>query len=388
MKLFEFNIIELYLLGCIGLFFLIQITYYLLLYNRKNRNNKQSKIKEQPANYPPLSVVIYAKDEVYNLREFLPLILQQDYPEFQVVVINDNPTDGSDDYLKLLEEKHKNLYHSFTPNSARYISHKKLGLTLGVKASKYDWLVFTDANCKPASPNWLKCMADNFTPETKIVLGGYGYEKGNKWLNKKISFDTLFRNMRVLGMALCGSPFAGFGRNMAYRKELFYSVKGFSRHLNLQRGYDDLFINQVAKKSITKVETRSDAMMWLKPLSYKKPWREDKLNHVITSGFYKGGQKYLLGMETLSRLLFYTSIIGSVVYGIVYMKYILMGAAVLLWVIRYIVQALVINKTAKNLGYKERYYLTLPLFDILQPLQSLRYKILCRIRGKNEFMRR
>lgn len=388
MELFEFNDIELCLLGAVGLFFVIQIAYYLLIYNRINRSNKKEQKSEPDSGYPPLSVVIYAKDELYNLREFLPHILAQDYPQFEVIVINDNPTDGSDDYLQLLEEKHSNLYHSFTPDSSRYISHKKLGLMLGIKASKYDWLVFTDANCKPASSNWLKCIADNFTPGTEIVLGCYGYEKGKRWLNKKISFDTLFSSMRMLGCALMGMPYAGSGRNMAYKKDLFFKCKGFSKHLNLQRGYDDLFINNIARKSNTKVETRPEAMMWMKALDYKKPWREDKLNYVITSGLYKGGQKYLLGAETFSRILFYLAIIACIVYGIIRLNYVIIGVGILMWGIRYFIQANVINKTAKSIGDKERYYLTLPIFDFLQPLQSWKFKFQCSIRGKNEFMRR
>lgn len=129
-------------------------------------------------------------------------------------------------------------------------------------------------------------------------------------------------------------------------------------------------------------------MMWMKPLDYKKPWREDKLNYVVTSGLYKGGQKYLLGAETFSRILFYLAIIASIVYGIIQSNYILVGVSILIWGIRYFFQMSVINKTAKSLGDKEKYYFSLPIFDFLQPLQSWKYKFLCSIRRKSEFMRR
>ena len=163
-------------------------------------------------------------------------MLEQDYPQFEVIVINDGNTDESEDYLTILEEKYPHLYHSFVPDSSRYISRKKLAVTLGIKASKYEWLVFTNANCMPQSNQWLRLMARNFTSRTQVVLGYSGYERGKGWLHKRAAFDNLFTSMRYLGFALAGSPYMGIGRNLAYRKELFYQQKGFSAHLNLQRG--------------------------------------------------------------------------------------------------------------------------------------------------------
>ena len=91
-----------------------------------------------------------------------------------------------------MENKYPHLYHTFTPDSARYISHKKLALTVGIKASKYDWLVMTETNCKPVSKDWLKLIARNFTNETDIILGYSGYERGKGWFQRKVSFDSRF----------------------------------------------------------------------------------------------------------------------------------------------------------------------------------------------------
>ena len=102
----------------------------------------------------------------------------------------------------------------------------------------------------PASNQWLKLMARNFTPQTQIVLGYSGYDRTKGWLHKRTAFDTLFQSLRYLGFALAGKPYMGIGRNLAYRKELFFQQKGFSKYLNLQRGEDDLFINQLATPSI------------------------------------------------------------------------------------------------------------------------------------------
>lgn len=390
MEAFTFDTTELILLAGTGILFIIQLIYYFGIYNRVHVRNTAVRKGEVhfTQELPPLSVIICARNESENLRKYLPSILEQDYPEFEVIVINDGSTDESEDLLSAFEEKYNNLYHSFTPSSARYISRKKLGLTLGIKASKYDWLVFTEANCYPVSNQWLRTMARNFTPHTQIVLGHSGYEPGKGWLHKRISFDALFTSMRYLGFALIGKPYMGIGRNLAYRKELFFNQKGYSMHLNLQRGEDDLFINQVATENNTRVETDLNATICMESLQRFKDWKEEKISYMATSRYFKGSQPLLLGMETCSRLLLYAVCIAALALSILHFHWIVGGIALFIWLIRFIIQAVIVNKTAKELGDKQRYYLSLPLFDILRPLQTLGFRLYRLYRGKSDFMRR
>ena len=137
----------------------------------------------------------------------------------------------------------------------------------------------------PQSNQWLRLMARNFTSRTQVVLGYSGYERGKGWLHKRAAFDNLFTSMRYLGFALAGSPYMGIGRNLAYRKELFYQQKGFSAHLNLQRGDDDLFFYHVATPENTRVETDANAIVRMQPLLRAKDWKEEKKVHF--SGKYK-----------------------------------------------------------------------------------------------------
>ncbi|WP_417190367.1 glycosyltransferase [Bacteroides sp.] len=390
MEALTFNTTEQALLAAVGILFLIQLLYYFCLYNRihiRSRAVKRSDIHFSQE-LPPLSVIIYAREEVENLRRNLTAVLEQDYPQFEVIVINDGNTDESEDYLTLQGEKYPNLYHSFVPSSSRYISRKKLAITLGIKASKYDWLVFTEANCLPESNQWLRTMARNFTSRAQIVLGYSGYERGKGWLHKRVSFDNLFTSMRYLGYALAGKPYMGIGRNMAYRKELFYSQKGFSAHLNLQRGDDDLFINKTATSENTRVETDANAVVRVQPVFHAKDWREEKISYMATAHFYRGIQRNLSGFETTTRLLFHATWIAALVIGILNFHWLVAGIAFLIFALRYTMQALIINKTAKDLGEKRRYFFTLPVFDILQPMQSLRWKLYCQFRKRSDFLRR
>lgn len=390
MEAFTFNTAELILLSAAGVLLIVQLIYYLGLYNRIHTHNLA--VGKDEVHFgrelPPLSVVICARNESENLRRNLPAILKQDYPDFEVIVINDGSTDESEDLLSELEEEYPNLYHSFTPDSARYISRKKLALTLGIKASKYDWLVFTEADCTPVSDKWLRRIARNFTPSTDIVLGYSGYERGKGWLHKRVSFDSLFTSLRYLGFALAGKPYMGIGRNLAYRKELFFKVKGFSTHLNMQRGEDDLFINQIANENNTRVETSPDSVIRMQPVERYKDWKEEKVSYMATARFYKGSQRWLLGLETATRLLFYVACLSGIVFGILSFHWLAAGLVLLLWIVRYSAQAYVINKTANEMGENRSYYFTLPVFDIIRPLQSLKFRLYRLYRRKGDFMRR
>ncbi|WP_321436777.1 glycosyltransferase [uncultured Bacteroides sp.] len=389
MNLFTFNIVEIILLASLGLFLIIQVIYYFSLYNQLHAHNKTANEGDMiyETDLPPVSVIISARNESENLQKNLPYVLEQDYPNFEVIVINDGSTDESEDVLTIFEEKYTNLYHTFTPDGARYISRKKLAITLGIKASKHNWLVFTDADCRPASNDWLKLMARNFSPRTDIVLGYSGYEQEKGWFQRKVAFSNLFMSMRYLGFALINKPYMAIGRNMAYRKELFFKNKGFSSHLNLQRGDDDLFINEVATPFNTRVETSPNAVIRMEPAYSFKSWKEEKVSYLATSHYYHGLQRYWMGFETTSRLLFITATIAAIVVGAINMQWIVLGIAILAYILRYVMQAIIINQTAADFGEK-KYYLTLPLFDIIQPLDVLNFKLFRKIRGKADYMKR
>lgn len=390
MEAFAFNTTELMMLSAAGVLLIIQYIYYFGVYNRIHTHNMAAKKGDVHFTHdePPLSIIICAHNESENLRKNLPFILEQDYPQFEVIVINDGSTDETEEVLSVFEEKYPHLYHSFTPDSARYISRKKLALTLGIKASKYDWLVFTEVNCYPANNQWLRLMARNFTPRTQVVLGYSGYERGKGWLHKRASFDSLFTSLRYLGLALAGKPYMGIGRNLAYRKDLFFNTKGFSTYLNMQRGEDDLFINQVAHKDNTRVETDIDATIRMQPVECYKDWKEEKVSYMATARFHRGSQRWLLGFETCTRLLFYAACVAGITFGILSFHWVAAGAALLIWLLRYMVQAYVINKAATEMGNNRHYYFSLPVFDILRPIQSLQFKLYRFYRGKGDFMRR
>jgi len=365
---YSFSYIELIAFGVLSIAFLYQLYFYLRYMNgvlRLRTKTYKNKISFS-ADQPPVSVIICAKDEEDNLRQFLPLILNQDYPDFEVIVINDGSTDETETLLNNLCVEYPNLRTTFVPVGARNLSTKKLGLTLGIKAAKNELMLFTDADCMPEDTRWIANMARNFTPQTDFILGYGAYLNKKGFVNRLITYDTLFIALQYMGMAISGKPYMGVGRNLAYRKETFFLNKGFASTLNLISGDDDLLVNKASNSRNTNVEISPESITWSEPNKTFKGWFFQKERHLSVSSYYKASSKFRLSLEPLSRGLFYVAFILSLVFG----NIVTLAAAATLFIIRIVIQLIIINKSSRHFG-ERRYIFLMPLFDMFLPLVNL-----------------
>ncbi len=283
----------------------VQVFYYFYFFLRIHRYRKVNpKVTKDP-----VSVIICAKNEAENLQKNLPKILEQDYPLFQVVVVNDGSEDDTGMVLAEMQKQYKHLYVTRIEHTHPYPHAKKLAQTIGVKAAIYDQLLFIDADCYPASPDWISHIQSNFHPKKEIVLGYGAYEKKKGLVNMFIRMDTLWIAQQYLSFALRGIPFMGAGRNLAYRRSLFFNNKGFANQLHLQSGDDDLFVNATANKTNTAIEIDPDSITLSEPMPTMGSWLQQKRRH-LTAGFhYRPWHRFLIGLEIISREYFYASII-------------------------------------------------------------------------------
>ncbi len=365
----HFSFLELFLAVVLLLAFGVQLYYYLYYFRgviRHNKRSSQGKIEYNELE-EGVSIIICARDEEENLKRFLPLVLEQDYPNYEVIVVNDASIDNTEDYLDKMKESYPYLRTSFIPTGATNLSTKKLGLSLGIKAAKNELLLFTDADCIPKSNQWIKKMMRNFTDETEFVIGYGGYSQRAGFLNKLIKYDTLFIAMQYLGMAFYHKTYMGVGRNMAYRKSTFNALGGFAGTLNLKSGDDDLLINKGAKKGNVRIETHTNSTTWSEPNTNFDSWLNQKRRHLSVSNRYTKSSKIRVGMEPVTRGLFYLTLILISFWGNWYI--ILMAG--LLFLVRYILQFTTINRVSKILGDR-RFYLSVLLFDVLLPLISFK----------------
>ena len=332
---------------CCGIFilvFIIQLYYYLRYYRvvlRRSRKERKGKI-DFSVERPGVSVIICAHNEAENLQYFLPLFLEQNYRNYEVIVVNDGSWDDSEEVLRNYCELYPHLYYTNIPKSTRIISHKKLAITMGVKAAKHDILLFSDADCRPMSPYWIEEMVRNFTNETEFVIGYGGYYANKSLLSKMICYDTQSIAMQYLGFAWAGSPYMAVGRNMAYRKDTFYRLKGFAGFLHIPSGDDDLLINAAGNSKNTRIETNYNSITMSLPKQSFRDWIKQKRRHLSTSSVYTEKSKAKLIIEPLSRALFYAGFILLLSIGEIWLSLF----AILFFFIRWIFKISIYNCTA------------------------------------------
>ncbi|GIV41500.1 MAG: glycosyl transferase family 2 [Vicingaceae bacterium] len=299
---------------------------------------------EEVEQWPPVSIIICAKNERDNIINNLPLILEQNYPDFEVIVVNDASTDDTEDILKGLTVIYPNLKYTFsTENDEKYFS-KKRALTIGIKKSQHNHLLLTDADCRPSSKNWIKHMMASYQNNTEIVLGYSPYIRQKGWLNDWIRFDTYYIAMQYLGFAKTGIPYMGVGRNLSYKKTLFFNKKGFATHLDLESGDDDLFVNQAANRHNTTVCLAEDAFVFSIPKNNLTHWLIQKRRHSTTGSRYKTIHKFLLAYHHINYHLMFALLLISLFF---YQNHIYLALTVL--ILRYILVLPVFYSTMKKL---------------------------------------
>ncbi len=281
-------------------------TLYFLPQHRAKRESKQP--KEYAAQLPSLSVIVYAHNDADYLQQHLPLLLKQNYPTFEVIVVSDGSTDDTADVVSAMQVDNPHLHYTFVPQDTHNISRKKLAHTLGIKAARHEVVLFTYAHAKPQSDSWLQQMGRNFLPHIDVVLG-YSYIESTalgRWRYRY--FDSLIHSLRYLSAAIMGNPFMAKGSNLAYRKSLFFAHKGYAKYLNLEFGEDDLFINDVTTKSNTRVELHPDSYVTCCYTNHAQVWHNEvKQRHFMARHMHNTAHTWL-GMEMLFRNLFYLSL--------------------------------------------------------------------------------
>lgn len=372
-SIYEWAIIALYLI-----FFIVQLFYYIYLFrkpyqhidnntttNEDSADNIDSTDNE--TNLPGVSIIITAKDEAENLRKNLPFILKQDYHNLQVIVVNNASTDTTDDVLKQFSNSYPNFYATYIPINSNAVNAKKLALTVGIKAAKHDILLFTEADTKPLTEKWVYQYAKTFKTGTDIVLGCCQMELNKGFFKKYILFDNLVSGVKYVSMALSKKPYMGIGRNMAFRKDLFFRNKGYSSVLNIEDGEDNVFINRIATPENTAILSSPQSMVATNAIEGITNWKDIKTKYLATRKYYTGKANIVLSFEVFSRYAFYLLFATLCTIGIVRSLMFVTFLAILVFLVRYLVQLMVINKNSKlyNAG---QFYLSLPLFDLLTPI--------------------
>jgi glycosyltransferase involved in cell wall biosynthesis len=293
---------------------LIQLFYFFFFYIRilnvkeSNRTAHEKSFAVLPSP-PTVSVIVCAHNERENLQRLVPAILEQQYPYFELIVADDRSSDGTFDYFQENYADDSRFRMIRIEENSEGKSFKKYALTKAVEAANYTIVLLTDADCLPLSVNWIREMTASLGKEKKIVLGYSPYEYERGWLNLLIRYETLYTAIQYFSFALAGIPYMGVGRNLLYKKSVFEKNNGFSSHINIVGGDDDLFIREVAKNNNTGICIKREGQMLSIPKKDFFSWVRQKRRHLSVGMDYKWRHKFFLGLQTASHLFFYLSLV-------------------------------------------------------------------------------
>lgn len=368
---------------CAALLFLAVVTPFINPFFRKpkEKDGDDNRVVE----LPQVSVVISACDNARELKNNLPVLLSQDYPAgFEVIVVVDDKTDHeTTDVLESYNNKYPNLYTTFIPKSSRYMSRKKLAITVGVKAAKNEWIVLTDAECKPLSDKWLATMAGNCNETTNIVIGYSNYSVSTKPFRR---FERLRDEIYCMRMAERDVAFRTAGNNLMFRKSDFMNGRGFEGNLKYLRGEYDFIVNKYAKEGGTAVETSSEAWME-EDAPTKKAWKNRHLFYYENRRhFVRTLHNCLLYIADMSAMyISYICLFAAACYSYLTEDIILACAVVAAFIIIVILRAVIAWKVISRFGANIKKYHII-FYEAALPLNDMRYFVLYKLSDKNDFI--
>ncbi len=351
--------------------------------------NTRSTEDDGEIEYPSVSVVVYAYDDAENLEKFLPQLLTQDYPaRMEVIVVNDGAPAGVDEVVARLESRFSNLYMTFVPDNSRNLSRRKLALTLGIKAARFETVALTCGNCRVLSDKWLRQLVRPIAQGKEISLG-YSYQavvrtndEGKEIYRSPLSLwksvDTMWNTTEYLSWAIAGRPYRGTCNNLAYRRAVFFRNKGFSKSLSLKYGDDDIFVNEVAERDNTAVELSRDSMVAVIDDDYNNLFKRDRLRYGFTSRFLPAGARRLFSSSSFAWWLAVGCATALSIIG--WPSIIPLTTAVILTLALWITTSLTWRRTSRvlRLPFGWGGVLIFPLLMMLHPLQSLYYAVIGR----------
>lgn len=368
------------------------IAWVAQLLTARSYKNIARVVKSQPApkagNDKPVSVIIPAHNQADALRRNLPLILEQDHDNFEVIVVNTSSTDDTEEVLNTMELRYPHLRHTFIPNSSRHISPERMAVTIGFKSANYELTVLTQPDCRPQSTQWLRTMTNAFTTGTQMVLGYTNYAPEGSGMRSRIFF-RLYHQMQYLAWATRHKAYRGSLTNLGYRKSFFMSHKGFAEDVNLICGAGELLVNRHSTRSNTTVALQPEAKMLQEPIHSSKDWTERNVRYMETRRHFISTRAYrfifnLKQWTPVVLLLFWLATLGMAYISTQYS--IAAGITTLLYLLTALWQTMQFNSSCRALEEKP-YGINLSFYLIALPLKHIGLLLRYTQRPRRSFQR-
>lgn len=367
----------------VALFFLavwlVQFCIQVIVHRAPLRHARKEAALKVPfaEDQPGVSVIVYTHNQAEELLRNLPMILDNDYPEFEVIVVDDGSSDYTSDVLTQMQQRSEHFSHTSLSDNVRNVSRYKMSLMLGVKAAKYDIILMTEAQCMPVSQRWISSMVRQLVGKKEMVLGPALYEARTGILNRFYQWDLFQRMVDMMGLTLMTEPYGGWATNMAFRKSLFFANhnEALSGHLNIHPGHDDLFVKAIYRRGNVTVECSPESLLLSQQSPLRYAWKKDRLSRAFTRRFYLQHPKSVKHLDTMSRYAMLFS--GWVLFGytLSHSLWYVFGAVSALLFLHYLFLMLTPYQLSKRLGIHR--YVFFPLFtELFMPFVDFWFRFL------------
>lgn len=302
---------------------------------------------ETAENQPPVSILITAHDNLAELERNLPMFLRQQYAaDYQVIVVCQSTDGETQDFLKRTAAENPHLYYTYIPESSRYMSRKKLQITLGVKAAKHEWIILTEPNCRPSNDKWLQTMVRQCQDPNHLVLGYVALDEETKSVRR---FDSIRKAYYVLRRAQQTYGYRSHMQNVAFRKSDFMKEQGYQGNLEYVRGEYDFLVNKYALCGDTATELDCDAWL-IREAPSNKSWHNAHLYLQASRKSLEraGSMRTLMFFDHLMPHLSLIATLAVAAYSILMKNWILTGCAGFSFLLLFIVRMLIANKAIKH----------------------------------------
>ncbi len=341
-------------------FLLIQLFFYWIIFARFAFHTPKS--VSYPEEEEGVSVVLCVKNEAHWLKRYLCSVLEQNYSNYEVIVVNDNSDDETDSILKEYQTKYPHLKPINISTNQVNVLEKKMSLAIGIKSAKNEIILITDVDSAPKSSNWVREMAKHYLTEHYVVLGYAGYERKDSALNTLIRYDNTHTAIRYFSHALAGQPYRGNARNLSYPRSLFLSNYNYILLYNSQVRDEDLFVNQIVTKKNTAIEYSKEAQIVSQQRQFTfHDWLEYKRLSERKGKYYKPKSAFLVGLYNFTGFFLYVSLIVAVVCLHSNMEYLLVTIG--LFMVRLVSQWIIFGKCIHKLD-EHALISKIPLLDI------------------------
>ena len=329
----------------------LRLAYWIFFFKNVGRKSVTIDSIQQ---FEPVSIVVCAKNAYFDLEVLIPLLIQQDYPNFEIIIVDDYSIDDT----KLLKHKYQDEIKWIVPD--KDLPGKKHALACGIYAASHPVVCLTDSDCRPGA-QWVASMVKHLQGQ-EVVLGFSPIKKSKGWLNLLSRYETLFTAIQYFGYAIKGIPYMGVGRNLMYRKRVFEESDGFTKHEGTLSGDDDLFIQNLPLNTPINVNINSESFVYTNSKNNFSSYLNQKRRHTSTSFEYRMIHKTLLTIWALSHIA-WILILGM---GVLFVQNAIIFSAIVFWILATILHYFTFIK----LDHKE-YLMLFPILDILLGINYL-----------------